>query len=116
MTLNQTLPLSILEAIQRALAEDIGSGDVTTDSIVPAEAPMRGQIIAKQTGIIAGLDIARAVYLSLDTQVNFQSNVVDGNRVENRQVLALVSGKTRSLLTAERTAMNFLGECQGLLP
>ena len=114
MTLNQTLPLSILEAIQRALAEDIGSGDVTTDSIVPAEAPMRGQIIAKQIGIIAGLDIARAVYLSLDTQVNFQSNVVDGNRVENRQVLALVSGKTRSLLTAERTAMNFLGRMSGI--
>ena len=114
MPINADLPLEILAAIRVALAEDIGPGDATTNSIVPAEAAMRGQIIAKQTGIIAGLDIARAVYLSLDTQVNFQSNAVDGNRVENRQVLALVSGKTRSLLTAERTAMNFLGRMSGI--
>ena len=114
MTPNNTLPLNIIESIQRALAEDIGSGDVTTDSIVPAEAGMRGQIIAKQAGVVAGLDIAQAVYQSLDAQVLFQAQAEEGARVENRQVLALVSGRTRSLLTAERTAMNFLGRMSGI--
>jgi nicotinate-nucleotide pyrophosphorylase (carboxylating) len=114
MSLNNPLPQEIIESIQRALKEDIGTGDVTTDSIVPAEASMRGQIIAKQVGIIAGLDIARAVYLTLDPQVKFQARVEDGARTENRQVLALVSGRTRSLLTAERTAMNFLGRMSGI--
>jgi nicotinate-nucleotide pyrophosphorylase (carboxylating) len=114
MTLNQTFPTDLMETIRRALAEDIGSGDVTTESIVPAEASMRGQIIAKQAGIIAGLDIAKAVYLIVDPQVDFQSQIDEGSRVENRQSLALVSGRTRSLLTAERTAMNFLGRMSGI--
>jgi nicotinate-nucleotide pyrophosphorylase (carboxylating) len=110
----QTLSQDIYECIQRALAEDIGSGDVTTNSIVPAEADMRGQIIAKQAGTIAGLDIAKIVYQTVDPQVNFRSQVDEGASVENHQVLALVSGRTRSLLTAERTAMNFLGRMSGI--
>jgi nicotinate-nucleotide pyrophosphorylase (carboxylating) len=114
MTLNKTLPLDIIESIQRALAEDIGSGDVTTVSIVPAEAGMRGQIIAKQAGVVAGLDIAQAVYQTVDALVDFQNRLEEGARVENRQVLALVTGRARSLLTAERTALNFLGRMSGI--
>jgi nicotinate-nucleotide pyrophosphorylase (carboxylating) len=114
MTPDQTTPPDILESIRRALAEDIGSGDATTNSIVPAEAIMRGQIIAKQAGIIAGLDIARAVYLAVDPEVDIQSTVKEGARVENRQVLALVTGRARSLLTGERTAINFLGRMSGI--
>jgi nicotinate-nucleotide pyrophosphorylase (carboxylating) len=114
MTRNQILPPNILESIQRALVEDIGSGDVTTESIVTAEASMNGQIITKQAGVIAGLDIARVVYQTVDSQVAFQSQIDEGARVENRQVLALVSGRTRSLLTAERTAMNYLGRMSGI--
>jgi nicotinate-nucleotide pyrophosphorylase (carboxylating) len=111
---NQTLPLPIIESIRGALAEDIGTGDVTTDSIVPAEARMRGQIIAKQAGVVAGLDVAQAVYQTVDAQVMFDAQVEEGARVEDRQVLALVSGRTRSLLTAERTALNFLGRMSGI--
>jgi nicotinate-nucleotide pyrophosphorylase (carboxylating) len=103
-----------METIQRALAEDIGAGDVTTESIVLPEACMHGQVIAKQAGIIAGLDIARAVYQMVDPLVDFQPKVEEGGRVDNCQVLALVSGRTRSLLTAERTAMNFLGRMSGI--
>ena len=114
MTLNKTLPLDIIESIRRALAEDIGSGDVTTDSIVPAEARMRGQIIAKQAGVVAGLDVAQTVYQTVDARVDFRSQVEEGACVENRQVLALVTGRTRSLLTAERTALNFLGRMSGI--
>ncbi len=108
------IPLEILAAIRAALAEDIGPGDATTNSIVPAEATMRGQIIAKQDGVIAGLDVAQTVYQMVDAQVDFRPQVDEGARVTNRQVLALVSGRTRSLLTAERTALNFLGRISGI--
>ena len=108
------LPSEMLESIRRALAEDIGTGDVTTDSIFPADVKMHGQIIAKQDGIIAGLDVAQAVYLSLDDGVEFNQEVQEGARVDNRQVLAFVSGLARSLLTGERTALNFLGRMSGI--
>ena len=108
------LPLEILAAIRSALAEDIGPGDATTNSIVPTEATMRGQIIAKQDGVIAGLDVAQTVYQMVDAQVDFRPQVDEGGRVTNRQVLALVSGRTRSLLTTERTALNFLGRISGI--
>jgi nicotinate-nucleotide pyrophosphorylase (carboxylating) len=108
------LPPEILDCIRHALDEDIGAGDVTTDSIVPAEAVMRGQIIAKQDGIVAGLDVACGVYRLLDEQVSFAAQVAEGAQVENRQVLALVSGRARALLTGERTALNFLGRISGI--
>jgi nicotinate-nucleotide pyrophosphorylase (carboxylating) len=110
----ENLPPDILQAIHRALAEDIGPGDITTDSIVPAGATMRGQIIAKQDGVAAGLDIAAAVYHALDPQVNFQALVAEGAQVTNRQALASVSGAARTLLTGERTALNFLGRMSGI--
>lgn len=108
------LPNEILNCIRRALTEDIGSGDATTNSIVPPNATMRGQIIAKQDGIIAGLDVARAAYELLDSAVDFSAQVADGSRVTKGGVLALVSGRTSSLLTAERTALNFLGRMSGI--
>jgi nicotinate-nucleotide pyrophosphorylase (carboxylating) len=108
------LPTEILESIQRALAEDIGTGDATTLSIVPPEATMRGQISAKQEGVIAGLDVARAAYELLDSAVDFSPQVADGSRVTRGGLLALVSGRTSSLLTAERTALNFLGRMSGI--
>ena len=114
MTKATDLPVEILVAIRTALAEDIGTGDATTNSIVPAEAAMRGQIIAKQEGVVAGLDVAQAVYEMVDKEVNFHPQVAEGMGVTNRQVLALVSGRTRSLLTAERTALNFLGRISGI--
>lgn len=100
--------------IQYALAEDIGSGDVTTNSIVPLDAVMKGQIIAKQAGIIAGLDVACQVYRYLDERVSFEPLAEEGARVENKQIVARVDGPARALLTAERTALNFLGRMSGI--
>jgi nicotinate-nucleotide pyrophosphorylase (carboxylating) len=114
MTLNTTATNDIIETIRHALAEDIGVGDVTTQSIVPANATMRGHIIAKQAGIVAGLDIAKKVYLELDPKVEFQSNVDEGSLVQEHQILSVISGYARSLLTAERTALNFLGRMSGI--
>jgi nicotinate-nucleotide pyrophosphorylase (carboxylating) len=114
MSTRTNLPSEILAAIRSSLAEDIGTGDVTTNSIVPAEAVMRGQIIAKQDGVIAGLDVAQAVYQVLDAEVDFQPQVAEGGHVKDHQVLAMISGRARSLLTAERTALNFLGRMSGI--
>jgi nicotinate-nucleotide pyrophosphorylase (carboxylating) len=114
MTHHQYLHSDIIEAIRHALTEDIGPGDVTTDSIVPADAGMRGRIIAKQDGIIAGLDVAQVVYRMVDADTDFRAQVDEGARVTDHQVLALVSGRTRSLLTAERTTLNFLGRMSGI--
>ncbi|HMD89689.1 MAG TPA: carboxylating nicotinate-nucleotide diphosphorylase [Anaerolineaceae bacterium] len=101
-------------AVRRALDEDIGSGDVTTDSIVPAEAIMSGKIIAKQSGIVAGLDVAEMAFCMLDNKVAFSRQVAEGDPVEDHQLLAVISGKARALLTGERTALNFLGRMSGI--
>ncbi len=114
MSNGNDLSREILATIRSALAEDVGPGDATTNSIVPPEANMRGQIIAKQEGVIAGLDVAQAVYLMGDAQVDFRPKVEEGRHVTDRQVLALVSGRARSLLTAERTALNLLGRISGI--
>lgn len=110
----ESLHPDILNAIQRALAEDIGAGDATSNSLLPPGASMHGQIIAKQDGILAGLDVAQAVYLAFDPQVEFSPQAEEGARVTNRQIVAKVSGAARSLLTAERTALNFLGRMSGI--
>jgi nicotinate-nucleotide pyrophosphorylase (carboxylating) len=109
-----TLPPDILDAIRRALTEDIGPGDATTDSIVPAEATMRGRILAKQDGVVAGLDVAQAVYMLVDARIDVQLQAEEGERVTRGRVLALVTGPARGLLTAERTALNFLGRMSGI--
>jgi len=111
---SRELPEAILSAIRNALAEDIGSGDVTTNSIVPPDARMSGRIIAKQAGVIAGLDVAAATFSLLDRGVKFLPHIEEGKCVENRQVLADLSGAARALLTGERTALNFLGRMSGV--
>ena len=109
-------PLSpdIIACIQRALAEDIGTGDATTDSIVPAAATSSGQIIAKQAGVVAGLDVAATTLWLVDKRVQFTPLVEEGALVQNRAVLAKVAGPARSLLTGERTMLNFLGRMSGI--
>ncbi len=101
-------------AIIQALMEDIGTGDATTDSIVSSRARMCGEIIAKQTGIISGLQVAQAVYHQFDKEVSFVSLVSDGAEVNNKQIIAEINGSARSLLTAERTALNFIGRMSGI--
>jgi nicotinate-nucleotide pyrophosphorylase (carboxylating) len=104
----------ISDYIQRALEEDIGTGDVTTDTIVPAGATLRGRIVAKQDGMVAGLDVAKQVFLTLNKDVTFSAKTEDGSRVTRRDVLAEVEGPARALLTGERTALNFLGRMSGI--
>lgn len=108
------IPEEITCAIKRALEEDIGSGDITTNSIFTVQDMMKGQIIAKQAGVIAGLDIVEATFKVVDEAVNFDSFVEEGANVNNQQPLAEITGHARALLTAERTALNFLGRMSGI--
>ncbi len=112
--MTDTLSPEILACVRRALDEDIGGGDATTDSIVPADATSSGRIIAKEAGVVAGLDVAAAAYRLVDARVSFTALVAEGAQVANRQPLADVAGPARALLTAERTALNFLGRMSGI--
>lgn len=110
----ESLPEDILACIARALAEDIGPGDATTNAIVPPDATMRGQIIAKQAGTVAGLDVAAAAFHLVDPRVEFARRVAEGAQVASRDVLAAVAGPARALLTGERVALNCLGRMSGI--
>jgi len=109
-----SLAPEILSSVEHALAEDIRTGDVTTNSIIPAQATLAGQIISKQSGIVAGLFIAQAAFQMLDKRVSLTSRVNDGERIEADRVLAEVKGTARAILSAERTALNFLGRTSGI--
>jgi nicotinate-nucleotide pyrophosphorylase (carboxylating) len=108
------LQAEILACLKRALEEDSGPGDVTTDTIVPAEATLQGQIVAKQDGSVAGLDVAQSVLLLLNDQISFRANAAEGSQVAQGSVLADLEGPARALLTGERTALNFLGRMSGI--
>ena len=108
------LPPEISQCIQRALEEDIDTGDVTTDTIVPADASLRGRIVAKEDGVVAGLIVAKHVMLALNQRVTFRNKAADGARITRGTVLVDLEGPARALLTGERTALNFLGRMSGI--
>jgi nicotinate-nucleotide pyrophosphorylase (carboxylating) len=108
-------PLLVERAVAAALEEDLdAAGDITTDAIVPAEAQGEASIVARQDGVVAGLDLAEAAFKALDPEMRFIRLVQDGARVERGGTIATVAGKTRGLLTGERTALNFLGRLSGI--
>jgi nicotinate-nucleotide pyrophosphorylase (carboxylating) len=109
-----SLAPGIMSSIERALAEDIGAGDATTDSIVPEVAQLKGVIIAKESGVIAGLPVAQSTFRLLDERINFVFKVRDGELVPNGQTVAEIQGPARPVLTGERTALNFLGRMSGI--
>ena len=104
----------ILATIRRALAEDIGVGDVTTNLLVAPGASAVARIIAKQDGFVSGLSIAQAVFLMLDVDMRFSLNAGDGAEVTSGQLLLESKGSARAILTGERTALNFLGRMSGI--
>ncbi len=105
---------SIRPLIELALNEDIGPGDITTDSLIPAEKEGRGWIVAKQSLMIAGLDVAREVFHQLDPDVMFNAKCRDGDRVDKGTTVVDMTGRLRTLLKGERTALNFLQRLSGI--
>jgi nicotinate-nucleotide pyrophosphorylase (carboxylating) len=101
--------------IARALAEDVGSGDVTTDAIVPADLVGSADVVVREAGVICGLDQAFAVLLELDPEARIERLAEDGDRIEHPpQVVARLQASVRALLTGERTALNLLQRMSGI--
>ncbi|HEX7735550.1 MAG TPA: carboxylating nicotinate-nucleotide diphosphorylase [Ktedonobacteraceae bacterium] len=100
--------------IRQALAEDGAEADITTLSTVPAEQQARGTILTREAGVIAGLIIAGETFRLFDPRINVQLLVADGASIQAGQELVHLSGPARSLLSAERVALNFLGRLSGI--
>jgi nicotinate-nucleotide pyrophosphorylase (carboxylating) len=110
-----TLPGWVVqEAVARALAEDVGPGDVTTLAIVGKTSQCTAEVVAKADGVIAGLAVAQAAFAAVDPRVTSEAVAADGDRVKAGSVVARVQGPTRAVLTAERTALNFLQRMSGI--
>jgi len=108
-------PFLVHRAVAAALEEDLGqAGDITTDPIISADATAEAEILARKPGVIAGQNLAAASFKALDPDAEFVADVADGGKVGAATLIAHVRGKARALLTAERTALNFLGHLSGI--
>lgn len=106
--------LLVDEKIKDWLKEDMNNGDITTDSLIEEEQCSRAVLIAKEEGIIAGLEIFRRVFPHLDEQIIMNSHVRDGSRVKKGDTLASIEGKTGAILKGERLALNLLQRMSGI--
>ena len=107
-------PELVRDLVARALAEDLGRGDVTCAAVVDATAQARGVIVAKSSLVVAGIDVVEATFRQLDADASFTVRWGDGARCEAGETVAEVTGRARALLTAERTALNFLQRLSGI--
>ncbi|RWD52395.1 MAG: carboxylating nicotinate-nucleotide diphosphorylase [Mesorhizobium sp.] len=110
------LPQIIMEPIVRgALLEDLGrAGDITSDAIIPADCKATLALNARQAGVVAGLDLVMFAFLLVDPGISMQLRCPEGGKVSAGETIAVVTGPARSLLTAERTALNFLCKLSGI--
>ena len=111
---NNSAEASICELLRRALAEDLGAGDVTTESIVPDEQRLSGRLTVKEDGILAGMNIAKEIFSMLDPETEFRPLAGDGEKVFRGQKVAEVEGKACSILSAERTVLNIMQRMSGI--
>jgi nicotinate-nucleotide pyrophosphorylase (carboxylating) len=108
------LEAKIKEIIQRALDEDIQTGDITTQAVIPDSVLGKGKFLVKANGVIAGLNVAKIVFEMIDDKIDFKVLIHDGGKVKVGDIVAEVEGKASSILTAERTALNFLQRMSGI--
>jgi nicotinate-nucleotide pyrophosphorylase (carboxylating) len=102
------------ELIEKALAEDLGSGDVTSEATIPAESMSEAVMLAKQHLVLAGIEVSREVFLHLDPTIQFTPFAKDGDIIHAGTELARLSGNTRALLAGERVALNLLQHMSGI--
>ena len=117
MTARSLEPLaaaSYCDLVARALAEDIGSGDVTTNATVDATQPAQAVLLVKSTCVIAGLDVAAEAFRQLDSAATFRIHHADGTLCEPGTEIAEIRARASALLTAERTALNFIQRLSGI--
>lgn len=102
-------PKTIEQIVHLALKEDLGSGgDITTKLTIPKDNKIKAKIIARENFLLCGINVAKEVFLTIDPTIKFEPKIKEGNRVKNKQTLAIISGRAQSILTAERVALNFL--------
>lgn len=106
--------LALDDFLLMALKEDIGAGDVTTDSLISPEQVSRCRLVAKEPGVLAGLNVFKRVFLLLDEGVSVELRRADGDRTAAGEVIAELSGSTRAILEGERTALNILQHMSGV--
>jgi nicotinate-nucleotide pyrophosphorylase (carboxylating) len=106
--------MNIDELIKAALAEDIGDGDHSSLATIPENAKGKAHLLVKEKGIIAGVDIAETVFHFVDPQIKFEKFIDDGSPVKVGDIVFQVSGKSSSLLTAERLALNYMQRMSGI--
>ena len=100
--------------IDLAIDEDIGAGDITTDNLVTPDMHGKGIIIAKEQLVIAGLDVAKEVFLRFDPDIVFEPEYKDSDIIEEGKIVINIEGKLSALLKGERTALNFLQRLSGI--
>lgn len=108
------MELYVKKIIEKALSEDIGPGDVTSEATIPAGHTSTAEILAKQDLVLAGLDLSLEVFHFLDAAIQFTRFAQDGDRIKSGKVLARLSGSTRALLAGERVALNLLQHMSGI--
>lgn len=110
----ELLAAEVERTITAALAEDIGTGDITSQTVIPPDLRFTGVMAARQDLVLAGIDFARDVFLRLEPTTRFETRARDGERVAAGTVLCVVEGPARGLLTAERTALNLMQHLSGI--
>ena len=104
----------VTQIISMALNEDVGTGDITTETTIPADKTASGRFIAKEDMIICGIDVAELVFRTVDASISFNANFKDGDKVCKGDVIATVNGNARNVLTAERTSLNLMQRLTGI--
>ena len=107
-------PEEVSNIIDRALAEDTSHGDITSELLIPPELQGKASFLVKAKGILAGIDVAKRVFLEVDPSLKIEVLIKDGNKVQPGDIIANISGKVASILKAERTALNFLQRLSGI--
>lgn len=115
MNLKPLPDIMIEPLVKNALLEDLGrAGDITTDAIIPRNKKWKGALVARQDGVLAGLDVARMAFRLIDPSIRFEAKKSDGDKVKPKDVLAVMNGSAAAIITAERVALNFLSHLSGV--
>lgn len=115
MSLTSLPDIMLQPLVDAALREDLGrGGDITTNAIIPANQKWKGALVARQSGVIAGLDCSRLAFHQMDSAIRFKVKKPDGSEVKPKDVIATIEGPARAIITGERVALNFLGHLSGI--
>jgi nicotinate-nucleotide pyrophosphorylase (carboxylating) len=104
----------VINGVRAALAEDLGSGDATSQAVIPEGTEWRADMVARMALVVAGLEVAKAVFLEVSPQLRVTLNRHDGQKAESGTVLIAVEGPARAILSAERVALNFVQRLSGI--